>query len=337
MSSLDSSRRTNHQGTQCRASDADTEPFLFIIGRGRSGTTLLAAMFDSHPAMAIPLESHFVATFGRRRGHYGRRGGFDIDRLAHDLDNHWGFRRWGWQPGDAGKVLATAKPTTYADAVRFLFAAFATRAGKSRYGEKTPINVLHVEYLADLFPESRFIHIVRDGRDVTVSYLDSAFGPSNVAESAWYWRKHVERGREAGQKLGSSRYREIHYETLVEAPEDSLRELCAFVDLTFVPAMLEYHLRSEGLAKRESEVVAHQNLARPITTGLRDWRRDMTRRDIATFEFLAGETLQAFGYERALGGTSLRSNALTGAEWSNLQAKRCARRLVKVLPSAPRY
>lgn len=276
----------------------NADPFPFIVARGRSGTTLLRAMFDAHPDMAIPGESHFVAQFARVRTKYEGAGGFDIDRFAHDLFDHWAFRRWRLSSTDVLDAYEGAPPGDYPSAIRTLYAAYARNRGKTRYGDKTPSYVLHVRLLADTFPEARFIHLIRDGRDVALSYLDTDFGSRTLGQAAIYWDRFVRAGREAGRLLGTRRYREVRYEDLVRETERVLRELCAFVGLPFDDRMLRYYERSKQLMPTLSHTQHHGNLGKPPTAGLRDWRRELSPRDVAVFEYLAGDLLDELGYER---------------------------------------
>jgi hypothetical protein len=276
-----------------------TPPFVLIVGRGRSGTTLLQAMLDAHPDMAIPPESHLLVGLIQRRGRYEARGGFHVDRFLADLEPHYGFRRWDLPSAAVATELRHGPPADTADAARRLWRCYARRHGKSRYGDKTPINVMHIPSLARFLPEARFVHIIRDGRDVTLSYLEQSFGAESLLEAAYRWRRDVRTGRRDGAALGAGRYLEIRYETLVEDPERVLPELCDFVDLSFDPRMLEYS-RHRGRVLAPKIRPAHERLALPPTKGLRDWRRDMRPQDLATFEAVAGDLLSELGYERAV-------------------------------------
>jgi hypothetical protein len=276
-----------------------THPFLFIVGRGRSGTTLLQAMFDAHPEMAIPPESHLIADMAARRKRYGSGARFSADRFLTDLVPHLGFKNWGLSDMDVAEVLRAARPSSLADAIRVVYAAYARRHGKTRFGEKTPLNVLHIPMIARMFPEARFLHIIRDGRDVTLSYLSQEFGPSTVVESAYRWRQHVGRGRRDGRLLGPGRYREVRYEKVVEDPEAILRDLCGFAGLGFDERMLRYQEHRERVLPQVLEGW-HPGLELPPTKGLRDWRKDMSARQVALFEAVAGDLLAQLDYERAV-------------------------------------
>ncbi len=272
-------------------------PFPFIVARGRSGTTLLRAMLDSHPRMAVPPESHFLVTMGRRRRRYEVGDRFMVDRFAGDLSQQYGFRRWDLEVEVVRKRLIRAGVSTYPEAIREVFSLYAERYGKDRYAEKTPMNIIHLPFLAKAFPEAVFIHLIRDGRDVALSYLDTDFGVDSVAEAAIYWRRFVAKGRRDGERL-ASRYLEVRYEDLVSDPERVLRSICEFVSLPYDPVMLSYPRHADQLLTRTSREEHHQRLRLPPTAGLRDWRVEMDPQDLQLFEALAGDLIEELGYER---------------------------------------
>jgi Sulfotransferase family len=302
-----------------------TDTFPFILGRGRSGTTLLRMMFDSHPEMAIPQESHFIVNLSKERDRYETPDGFRNDLFLRDLTDHWAFPRWRLPEDEVRSAVLSASIQDFPEAIRRVYELYAQDRGKRRYGDKTPSYVIHIPILASLFSEARFIHLIRDGRDVALSYLDMDFGPSSVAEAAIQWRRFVERGRSAGRRLGPERYREVRYEDLLEDPEGRLRDLCAFVELQPDPAMLRYYERAGFVTESPRERHRHGNLLRPLTKGLRDWRRDMSRHDVALFEALAGDLLEDLGYERGIGRVSFLTRIEAAASRVGTQVTRASR------------
>ncbi len=280
-------------------SEPRVAPFPFIVARGRSGTTLLRAMLDAHPDMAVPNESHFVVQFAKRRARYETPAGLDVERFTRDLLDHWAFRRWELPGRAVLEALVASPPADLPEAIRTVYGAYARNLGKPRYGDKTPSYVLSIDLLARTFQEAVFIHLIRDGRDVALSYLDTDFGSRTLGQAAIYWDRFVRAGRKAGHRLGPERYREIRYEDLVRDPEAVLAELCPFVGLPFDHRMLRYHERADRLVPGLSHQEHHRNLYRPPTAGLRDWRRQLSPRDVAVFETFAGELLDELGYERS--------------------------------------
>ena len=287
-------------------------PFPFIVGCGRSGTTLVRALLDAHPELAVPFESYFPVWFGRHRERYERPEGFAVARFLDDVLAHESFTRWGLDHARVRAAITEAAPTNFPDAIRSCFAEYARAQGKPRYADKTPIFILQIPVLAEMFPESRFVHVVRDGRDVALSRREAAWGTRRFEHEALLWSAQVEKGRRDGQALGGDRYLEVHYEDLVDDPETVAREMCEFVALDFDPIMLRYHERVSLIMASQPYPEEHQNLLRPPTKGLRDWREQLSPAQVMLFEQLAGDALRHFDYESVAGAVPapIRARAL---------------------------
>jgi len=273
-------------------------PFVFFVGSGRSGTTLYRNIFDCHRELAMTHEAHFVAPMVKQRKRYEDDGSVAVDRLVDDLYGDPNFRRQGLDRQVVVAALAAATLRTVPDAVRAVFAAYAAEHGKTRYGDKTPGYVTSIKLLADAFPESRFVHIIRDGRDVALGYLDrEEWGPSTLPDAAFYWASRVGRGRAAGRRLGPGRYLESRYEDLVADPEGVTHRLCDFLDLGYEDQMMRYHEQGARFIAGTKDPHAFGGLAKPITKGMRDWRTEMAPADVIRFEVIAGGLLGELGYE----------------------------------------
>jgi hypothetical protein len=292
-------------------------PFPFVVGCDRSGTTLVRALLDSHPEMAIPSESYFPAALLRRRRDFERAGTVDVDALLAFLRPLARWQRWGVSE-DRVRTVLHAGVRTVPDAIRGLYRAYAQQAGKSRFGDKTPKFVFDIELLGDAFPEAVFVHVVRDGRDIALSRQDAGWRLRNIGAEALRWRTHVVRGREQGRRLAPHRYLELRYEDLVSDPERGARALCDFTALEFDEAMLRYPERAGELVRTAEHPGLHANISRPPTPGLRSWDDAMSDADIRAYDAAAGDTLRSFGYvtgTRGLGPSDrLRATAVR-ARW----------------------
>jgi hypothetical protein len=271
--------------------------FPFIVGCSRSGTTLLRSMLDSHPQLAIPGESHFMSKMRRRQRRYVVDGHLHIERFMDDLMRDPWFTRWGISRGSVLKRLRASQVVDLADAFRVVFRQYADAQGKPLYGDKTPSYVMTMPVIAELLPEARFIHLVRDGRDVALALKEADFGPSHVADAALHWKLRVTRGLRAGEAL-HGRVLLVRYEDLVQDPQRVLETACAFIGLGFDESMLRFFERGDHLLKGDPQPEHHRRLAQPPRSGLRDWRRDMSADDQRMFEVLAGDALTELGYER---------------------------------------
>jgi hypothetical protein len=276
--------------------------FPFFVGCDRSGTTLLRAMFDSHPDVAVPPESFFIPQFGRRRAVYEKSSGFDVELLMRDLYEEERFRRWQLSPPDVRRILQEPEVEDYPDAIRRLFQLFSGSKGKKRYADKTPKYISDVPFLSELFPESRFVHVIRDGRNVSLSIREDGRrnGPkrfTNIGEALLHWRTRVQGGLDAKQPLGPDRYLEVRFEDLLDDTESHVRRICEFIDVPFDESMFRYQERADELAGSFDDPYLQRHLRLPPTKGLRDWRTEMTRSEMAIAELLVGDLLDQLGYE----------------------------------------
>ncbi len=271
-------------------------PFLFVVGCGRSGTTLLRAMLASHPELAVPPESHFIPHLARRHRRYERDDGLAVDALCSDLAGNRWFQRWDLDVAGVRSAMAEAAPADLAAALRVLYQQYALAQGKARYADKTPPYVLHIALLARLFPEAVFVHLIRDGRDVALSLMRASFGPDDFTTAVLTWRRHVLRGRTGGRSVGPGRYIEVRYEDLVDDPEQQLRRIGELAGFPFDPAMLDYHRKAADVLSGVGRPDQHQNLRQPLTR-VRDWRAELTPAQREQFEALAGGLRAQLGYE----------------------------------------
>jgi hypothetical protein len=269
-----------------------TKP-LILLGVSRSGTTLLRVVLDRSPGLAIPDESFFVPLLARRNGRT-----IDAERFLDDVSRIPTIRDWGLSPGDVAGRLREGMPT--GDAIGAIFDAYAEAAGKPRWGDKTPMYMRHLDLLEELFPEAQYVHLVRDGRDAALSFLQMPEGtftrtwahPRTPVQFACLWRKEVGGARALGRRAGSARYHEVSYEELVADAETAVRGICAFAAIPFETAMLDY-TRSVDVSAKPHQ----QRLLTPPTTGVRSWREDMSAADVAAFDAVAGDLLGDLGYE----------------------------------------
>ncbi len=286
-----------------RAVNFGQNPYLFVVGCPRSGTTLLQRMLDHHPQLAVANDTHFIP-----RAIEGMTEGADLPltpELVKWVQSYRRFRRLGLS--DEIVCEATAQARTYREFISALYTAYGRLHAKPLAGEKTPDYVRHLPLLHTLFPWVKTIHIIRDGRDVALSTLEWARekqGPRRfklwqdepVAVCALWWRWQVSMGRQNGKRLGPARYYEICYENLAAQPDETLRDLATFLDLPFAPEMVVYH---KGRTRYDPKLSAKKQWL-PPTPGLRDWQEQMLARDVELFEALAGDLLTTLGYNRSV-------------------------------------
>ena len=258
---------------------------VFVVGVPRSGTTLLRQMLRGSRTLAIPRESHFVP---RALEAPTPTAALDVVLSSPKLTT------WEIDPDAVRRRAASAADP--AAVVRAAFETYAEAQGRRRWGDKTPGYVAHIDLLARAFPDALFVHIVRDGREVADSLREQQWGPPDLLIAGYAWRTWVSAGRDAGERLGPSRYHELAYEELAAAPAEALTRVCEFLDEEVVlDDMFDYAARAAG----EHAVLPHlhRHIAEPPTPGLRDWRAHCSPDEQLDVEAIMGPALVRFGYQ----------------------------------------
>ena len=298
--------------------DLLAEPPIFIFGSGRSGTTLLQSILSAHPRIAIAPETHFCRLSEQISG-------VSLDRDPPDFDAYWTryaettrFADVNVSPERCRELIAQQGSRTFRTALAALLAAFQERTGKARVGEKTPRHMHYTKHLFEWFPEARMIALQRDPRAVIASEFQTpwrrpllevhapAIGRITrlhvAARSAASWARI--NGTLLPELSRDPRVKLVSYEALVGKPEPVVRDVCAFLGETFEPAMLEPRKGSAQAAARDSatwnEWMSQHNATAnsPISTGSTEkWRRELTPREVAVIEAVAGRAMAARGYD----------------------------------------
>ncbi|MGH2754818.1 MAG: sulfotransferase family protein [Actinomycetota bacterium] len=264
------------------------DPF-FIVASARSGTTFLRLTLNAHPDVAVPPESRFITEL------YAKEDIVDVPDYLARLEAHIRFKAWDLPIENVAAEIDDRSSIPYADAIRATYRAYAASRGKTAWGDKTPRYVEQIPFLARMFPEARFVHIVRDGRNVALSYSHVNFGPKNIARAARLWARRVEAGIRDGRALPKGSYLEILSEDLAEDIEGEVKDICAFLGLDFDVRMLDPDERAKGVVEKvthsyEPGVSGRSKMSR--------WQDEMSPADIEVFEAVAGRVLSELGYER---------------------------------------
>jgi hypothetical protein len=309
-------------------------PAPFVVGVGRSGTTLLRMMLDAHPELAIPPETHFVNPFIQASGRIRFNPEIACRTIVQDQRRRWGD--FGIDETELLASLEAVEPFNTTDALRAFYALYAERHGKPRWGDKTPDYVRKMKKVQRTLPEAHFIHVIRDGRDAGLSQNAriAKRGKEGIPpkEMARRWRKRIVKSRDDAAEVEN--YLEVRYEDLIEDTEGVLRRICEYVELDYDPVMLRYHERAEerlqemsaalpakkGRPQREAgeRVAAHAMTTKPPDRGrVAVWRQEMSEEENAEFEQAAGYLLDELGYETA----TPRDSWLPPEEWARSKAR----------------
>ena len=269
----------------------ETRDFLFIIGAPRSGTTMLQILLGQHPQVATTVE---LTLFSRYLGPWLKTWDEEVENL----------REKKWQQG----LPFVFDETEFLDLARSLLEqtyakVLAPKPAATHLLDKHPGYSLHVAAIRRLLPRARFIHVLRDGRDVALSMVSArekmGFGAATLPEAAVAWKRFVQAAREAAGDVAT--YLEVRYEDLLARGVEACAEVLAFCGLPAERAWIEETLAANTFEKMRDRGAAADPRAKLDAGHYRKgetggWRTEMRVRDRFEFDRLAGDLLGELGY-----------------------------------------
>ena len=287
-------------------STARSKAPVFVLGCGRSGTTLLYHMLLSAGGFAVyRAESNAINLLEPRFGDLSKPR--NQERL---LEAWYDSRLYSLSGLDKLQVKAQvmAECRNGGDFLRIIMELMARQQGAERWADCTPEHLLYLDRIKETIPEALIVHIIRDGRDVALSMEKGNWirpvmrqPKQGLAVAGLYWEWIVGKGRRDGRKFGGD-YMEVHFEELVANPPRVLKEIGNFIDHD-----LDYaRIREHGIGsvsepntsfKGESKDGAFNPVGR--------WKEKLAPDELRKFEGLVGRTLTELGYPLATKDLSL--------------------------------
>jgi hypothetical protein len=283
----------------------DNIPFFFIVGRARSGTTLLRCLLDAHPEINIPLECAFIIRLYPKYGKITNWTEQQIISFYKDLTQYPKFHFWVVDNEKLKADLLHCEGNySYSHLCKIVYLNFKSFFPKNEIkllGDKNPSYSFNTKKLLQLFPDARFIHITRDYRDNVISIINAKFESPVYSSLAYRW-KYCNKQVLKQKKLTPERFYTIRYEDLVADHEHYLKDICKFLDIDFSPEMLNYHANLDKmLATYPQELINlhHKSLLNPINADkIYAWKHILTDKQIKICDTVVGSFAEENRYER---------------------------------------
>ncbi len=281
-------------------------PMLFILGKERSGTTLLQTLLDTHPNIVGPPESKFVLLLYPRFGNIKKWGENEILSFIEELYKEPWISTI-WKPNRellTSNLLSVKEHADYASICKLVY--YSMRGNKENIlwlSDKNPVYALFVNPLLKIFPEAKFIHLVREPRDNVYSHLKS-FGVKNTRFIAQKWLAYNDILIQCKKQFPQKFFTQL-YENMVGNPETSMKELCKFLPIPYDDKMIHNsfpeRLESFGSEKLVMDRVqeVHSNLLKPVnTSNIGKWKAGMSSEEVKIVEAITGKfAAKNFNYE----------------------------------------
>jgi hypothetical protein len=281
--------------------------FFFIIGRARSGTTMLRSMFDAHPNVIIPFESPYIFLLRRK---YSKIKIWSKEKLLEFYDDlfntTWKFQAWDINKEKLKEDLLKCEGEndyfTICKTVHFNYISVFKKENIKVIGDKSPKYALKIDTLVKLFPEARFIHIIRDYRDQLHSSLKVDFLDSIVPEILYQWKYSAELLNRF-KKSNPDKIFSIRYEDLVKDPAKGFSQMCNFLNIPYFESSLDFYKKENEIKNQINLEIFNRvqtSLFNPIDDSRIDrWKGNLNDKQLRMADLIAGKTGEMYDYPRS--------------------------------------
>jgi len=285
-------------------------PLNFVIGKERSGTTLLQVILNGHPNIAAPPESRFIMLFYSRYGNKKNWTEKELTNFCNDLFKEKAFKRdWNINKESLLESFITAKNiATYPLLCKIVFYHFAPEKDIKLFFDKNPIYCNFLPKLKMLFPEAKYIHLIRDYRANVVSHR-RVFITKQSVDITYRWLQMNKQVEEA-KSLSPERFFTLKYENLVREPAKSVQGFCSFFNVPVYEEIASEHTKyvysSYSVNNNKHFRSVHQKVFTPITSDFVDeWKKILPPDDIFQAEIIAGKYAEKMYEYPTLSSTKL--------------------------------
>ncbi len=278
-----------------------SSPF-FIVGCGRSGSTLLRVILASHSRLSIPPETWYLLRIPPSIDSDQLLSEAEVETVVNVMTSHYRWPDMKIEAVDFRRAAFGLVAPRLRDVVELVYKRHLEREEKCRWGDKTPGYIEIIPRLAKLFPDSQFIHLIRDGRDVSRSFQAQGWYGRHLFQNTREWNEAIDFDLQWTQAGFASRILHLRYEDLVIDTERTVRRACEFLEEDFQPQMLSWKDNVDDLIPSREAHIHKALMDAPSPTHVYRWKREMGLFDVITCEAFMGGRLDKVGYSRQFPG-----------------------------------
>jgi len=288
--------------------------FNFIVGIGRSGTTLLMSMLNAHPSIQATPEVNFFNFFyhsWKNKTNFSESDFLAIEVYVKSFDKKKKVTGFSWDMNLFKDKILKARKIDFQIIYSIFYSCFSySNSYKviSHNFDKNPINTLMLQEIIDTLPNAKFIYLVRDPRANYLSRKEKAKKrPANIYLDPQRWRIYNESAWSVIER-NKDRFFILKYEDLVTKPEQKIKELAQFFNFEYHPSIFQFHENVKNTSFKEvienpletekKDFVKYEKLSKPINTDRLDvWKEKLSENEIQICSGICAGIANKFGYD----------------------------------------
>lgn len=288
------------------------DPF-FIVGNSRSGTTLVAEILKNHSSVHVLNETHFIEEFSNEKKSFEHIARTELFRLINTMltiqrKDYYRKSEYEIYPMDYARVIAlydAQKTKNFATLNKCFLKSEALKKGKEWGGDQTPRHVFHINEILEMYPEAKFIHMVRDARAILFSQKNKwkaslrhghpkfeiirTYLNYHPVTTSMLWKNAIKAGLSAQNKLNSKIILTIRFEDLVNQPQKTITTLCDFLKIPYQAEMPNVSVTLCADKRDEGK----KGIDKEISTR---WRSGLSQTEIFLADAIGGDQMRKLGY-----------------------------------------
>lgn len=278
-------------------SELDGLKLFFIVGRIRSGTTLLNNVLNSHEQIFVPQESPFILFLHNKYSNVKSWNEATLESFFNDLwFEHRLTQFWGldvYKSALRKVLISLGEQATFRRLCKAVILFQAQLSGKSPavIGDKNPSYTLYMPLLKQLFPDAKFLSIVRDPRSNILSCKRVSFDASNTAILAERWNA-CSKQIMSFEKNNTDSHFQVRYEYLLGNPEESIISICSFLQVDFKSELLNFYKLDKELSSWN-----YFELKNFDTSKIDDWKKKLSNKDLNVIQYISKNPMLIMGYK----------------------------------------
>jgi len=277
--------------------------FDFLICSERSGSNLITKLIDSHSLYCGPTPPHLLRVFEPLMVKYGDLDKYsNWERFIGDVLDFFNCKIGVWEARFSKHELMSIKNRSLAAVVKYIYKKEADIHNKTHVFIKEVRAYNLVDYVSRVFSNPKFIWLVRDPRDMALSWSKSPVHRGDIVRASNIWKNDQKASMKIYKQLKDKKnVLLVKYEDLITKQEQVMQTVCSFLEIDFEDKMINFHKNKMSVANA-STTDNWKNLNKKIMThNSKKYKTGLNELQIQYIEYTCCLEMEYLGYKRDYG------------------------------------